>query len=455
LSDFLDLAHFPQKMLVTKTKKRNLTTVERLQAVAMLVQSMGKDGRFGRGCLKKIREHFGVTRQLIWRLWRRAESARAGGIIEESEIISRKNLCGRRPIYFKEPMADAIRNTPLLKRRSQRKLACHLGVSAATIQRFVKNGFLRVHSNTLKPFLTEENMVKRLLYALECVDPLQPTRYRDMYDVIHMDEKWFYISREKERFLLLDDEEDDPYRAVSHKSHIKKVMFLCAVARPRYDNTRNAWFDGKLGMWPVGKFVPAQKNSVNRAKGTMEWKNVNMTQDLYRTMMMDELIPALLTRWPRGNNQTIRIQHDGAKAHIKDDDEWFNEALDEVGLNAKLYTQPANSPDTNILDLGFFRAIQSANDEVSTNEAELITHVQQSYENFPRQKLNYTWLTLQSCLNEIIECHGSNNYKIPHYNKQRMETNGELPVSLEVTERIQELLGEAQEEEEDNDNNYN
>jgi hypothetical protein len=232
-------------------------------------------------------------------------------------------------------------------------------------------------------------------------------------------------------------------------------MFLCAVARPRYDNTRNAWFDGKLGMWPVGKFVPAQKNSVNRAKGTMEWKNVNMTQELYRTMMMDELIPALLTRWPRGNNQTIRIQHDGAKAHIKDNDEWFNEALAEVGLNAKLYTQPANSPDTNILDLGFFRAIQSANDEVSTNEAELITHVQQSYENFPRQKLNYTWLTLQSCLNEIIECHGSNNYKIPHYNKQRMETNGELPVSLEVTERIQELLGEAQEEEEDNDNNYN
>ncbi|KAE9221942.1 hypothetical protein PF002_g15424 [Phytophthora fragariae] len=43
-----------------------------------------------------------------------------------------------------------------------------------------------------------------------------------MYDVVHLDEKWFY----KKKF-------------VQSKRHIKKVMFLCAVARPRGD------WDGK------------------------------------------------------------------------------------------------------------------------------------------------------------------------------------------------------------------
>jgi transposase-like protein len=116
LSEFFVLAHFLKNMLVAKVKRKNLTAAERVQAVAMLVQAAGEDGRFSHGALKKIREHFGVTRQLIWRLWRRAESARAGGIIEESEFCSRKKLSGRRPMYFKEPMSDAIRNTPLLKR---------------------------------------------------------------------------------------------------------------------------------------------------------------------------------------------------------------------------------------------------------------------------------------------------------------------------------------------------
>ena len=42
----------------------------------------------------------------------------------------------------------------------------------------------------------------------------------------------------------------------------------------------------------------------------------------------------------------------------------FMEAMMEKGINGKLYTQAANSPDANLLDLGFFRAIQSFNDTV-------------------------------------------------------------------------------------------
>jgi hypothetical protein len=45
-------------------------------------------------------------------------------------------------------------------------------------------------------------------------------------------------------------------------------------------------------------------------------------------------------------------------------------------------------------------------------------------------------------LNEIIEKHGGNDYKIPHYGKQRLEREGVLPISMEVTERLGEILGD-------------
>ena len=113
------------------------------------------------------------------------------------------------------------------------------------------------------------------------------------------------------------------------------------------------------------------------------------------------------------SNGRIRLQQDGTKSHILEDDVEFKEAVDEIGLNLTMYTQSPNSPDTNILDLGFFRAIQSFNDDCPANEEELIKSVEKAYGGYPLCKLNHVWLTLQSCLNMIIENDG-NDYKIPH-----------------------------------------
>ena len=91
----------------------------------------------------------------------------------------------------------------------------------------------------------------------------------------------------------------------------------------------------------------------------------------------------------------IFIQQDGAKNHIREDDKLFNDALEENSVDAELYTQVANSPGVNLLDLGFFRAIQSFNDAAPRNEEELIEAVSEAYNKYPREKINQTWLTLQ------------------------------------------------------------
>ena len=54
------------------------------------------------------------------------------------------------------------------------------------------------------------------------------------------------------------------------------------------------------------------------------------------------------------------------KNHISVDDMVFKEPLMENGINGELCTQAANSPDINLQDWGFFRAIQSFNDAVDT-----------------------------------------------------------------------------------------
>ena len=215
-------------------------------------------------------------------------------------------------------------------------------------------------------------------------DPQDPSKYQDMHDHIHLDEKWFFLTQEKEWYLLLSDEKN-PKCCVKHKSHITKVMFLCAVVRPHFNPPVNSWWDGKLGIWPIGDWEPVKWKSKNRPKGTLVWKNKMVTKEVYRDLLISKLILASLENWPRRDrmSRTIYIQQDGAKNHICEDDEEFNNALMEQDIIAKLYMQTLNSPDVNLLDLGFFRAIQSFNDALPKNEEELIQLVTEAYDNYP------------------------------------------------------------------------
>ena len=87
-------------------------------------------------------------------------------------------------------------------------------------------------------------------------------------------------------------------RSDQTKAMKEKVMFLSAVAKPRYDPHRKVMWDGKLGLWPFAKQVPAQRSSANRPAGTLEWKSYNVDRKAYRTMMIEKLLPAIKEKWP-------------------------------------------------------------------------------------------------------------------------------------------------------------
>ena len=250
-----------------------------------------------------------------------------------------------------------------------------IGVSKTTVHRWIVASMIHVHCNSLKPILTEENKCARFEMALSFRDPANR----------------FFLMREKERYLLHHGEKY-PKCCVKHKSHITKVMFLCAVARPHFNTSLNSWWDRNLGIWPIGDWEPAKRKSKNRPKGTLVWKNKIVMKEVYRDLLITKFIPAILEKWPTRdrNVRKIFIQQDGAKNHIREDDKLLNDALEENGVNVELYTQSASSPDINLLDLGFFRAIQSFNDAAPRNEEELIEAVSEAYDKYPREKINRT-----------------------------------------------------------------
>jgi hypothetical protein len=175
-----------------------------------------------------------------------------------------------------------------------------------------------------------------------------------------------YVSREKDSYILVAEHEEGNGEDDVYRSARKLHLIMCVHTLPRFDHTANQMWDGKLGMWPIVEFVPAERSSVNRPRGPPVWRNTSVTKDVYRQLLLEKVIPSIKEKWPRAqwNNNAviIWIQHDGATSHIDADDEEFEQGLVILGVFDKIvlvYKQPANSPDVNINDLGYFRALQS------------------------------------------------------------------------------------------------
>ena len=121
-----------------------------------------------------------------------------------------------------------------------------MGVALSTVQQMLLHrDVCRVHTSSLKPTLTEETKMSRMELALSFVDKNNTSKFENMEDLIHIDEKWFYLMKDGQRFIIAADEEE-PYRHVQHKSFLTKIMFLCAVARPRYNMRKTHGSTGRL-----------------------------------------------------------------------------------------------------------------------------------------------------------------------------------------------------------------
>ncbi len=119
---------------------------------------------------------------------------------------------------------------------------------------------------------------------------------------------------------------------------------------------------------------------------------------------------------------------DGARAHVK-----FWKDLNELGARrrqidgqktpiSRFVRQPANSPDTNVLDLCFFRSLAKL---VSKKERKLKqgyegkeafwTHVVKTFDDYHDERtMNRCWRMKSAVVQSILDAQGTNDYELPH-----------------------------------------
>ena len=140
-----------------------------------------------------IAKRFSVARCTVHHLWKWAAHMHATAIINSPAFYSRKKS-GRPPINLTEFACEGVKDVLLRKRQTQLKLATSMGVSKTTVQHWIVASTICVHSNSLKPILTEENKLASLLMANHFRDPQDPSKHQHMHDHIHLDEKWFFVT---------------------------------------------------------------------------------------------------------------------------------------------------------------------------------------------------------------------------------------------------------------------
>ena len=104
-------------------------------------------------------------------------------------------------------------------------------------------------------------------------------------------------------------------------------------------------------------------------------------------MLVERVIPAIEQQWPQAyQNTPIWIQQDNALSHIPPDNAAFVARVGQLDLNIEPYFQPSNSPDLNVLDLGFFASLQAMVANCGTrNKQFLIQAVNAKFATYPSQ----------------------------------------------------------------------
>jgi hypothetical protein len=197
------------------------------------------------------------------------------------------------------------------------------------------------------PWLSEDHMKRREAWAARYVKQ----KWLAWVDV---DEKWFYTIKLHGRRKRAPGQKLPP-RFCKSKTHIPKVMFFSAVARPR------PGFDGKVGIWRVAEPKTAKRSSKHHDSGDVYDVDRTMTAERYFEMMTTTVFKAIAKGF-RGTGVThVIVQQDGAKPHTgKDVVARMNGIGKTFTPTIEVRTQPANSPDMNVNDLALFRALDVA-----------------------------------------------------------------------------------------------
>ena len=154
-------------------------------------------------------------------------------------------------------------------------------------------------------------------------------------------------------------------------------------------------------------------------------------------------------------SEIVTVQQDGASPHTgKNNPRELNLAGKVEGWNIKLITQPAQSPDLNINDLGFFSSLKSRvwQESFSTCD-ELAASVATMYDDYDAETLERIWQSLFKIYNQVFRTLGRNDFDVEHSQTEKKQQEGKLQkvvsVDREAYERALAWLMDGDEDDEE------
>ncbi|XP_021773627.1 uncharacterized protein LOC110737598 [Chenopodium quinoa] len=276
--------------------RKQLTVFQKKELVdAYLLKLEG--GELPRGYLSQQAKKFNVHRLTILRLFTDIKAQLAKGNV----IDVRSKKLGKTGPKPREYIDEFMQSAPLYKRGTERSYAAALNISHVTIHKLKKQGKLRTHTSTNHPALTANHKLARLKWVLNHLLPATENgnpKFMDMQQVVHIDEKWFFLNLETRKFYLIPNE-PNPYRAQQSKRFKVKGMFMAAIGKPIFDPHGVVLHDGKYGIFPFVYERIAKKKSKNREVGVVEIKATqNVNKEAIRTMLLHNVIPGIKSKWP-------------------------------------------------------------------------------------------------------------------------------------------------------------
>lgn len=425
-----------------------LGTPLRLKVGAIIFKRQGSSKKLPAGLIGDLAREYDVDKRTIQRIGLsfRTELPGQDGIDLHRH---RRKVCGR-PKMPLSAIKSRIAAISPCKRRNIRGMAIKAELAPTTMFKALKR--LKAHKcrRWLRPCLSEKQKLARLEWIVGLAEKRgREWDFPDFDHWVHVDEKWFYLVKDGERIYVLPEEAPPGAPRVQNKRFITKVMFLAAIGRPHRHHNGRA-FDGKVGIWPFVETAVAERTSKNRPAGTEFLRPRAVDGEAWRDMMLQNVLPAVKAAFGHAKRSVV-VQMDGAKPHIKGSiQSAIATACNADGFRITLKKQPANSPDFNILDLGFFHSLQQRATALKEGGeiSDLVGAVEAAFWEEDPRVLERVWQALFGVLNATLEHKGDNDFSVPHQGTGGAQRRGELPRRARVNRvfltQAQRILARAE-----------
>ncbi|RLO08794.1 hypothetical protein DYB28_002042, partial [Aphanomyces astaci] len=179
-----------------RVNKRDLTNDDREAILREILLNSSKTSlaRLPNGIAQVLAEKYNCHHSTIRRVFALAkEQGVTTGNMKVSVASRKKGRVGRKMAYTNEQVKVKILRVPLAQRTTLRSISELTGISCGSLHRYLKLGIFRSHLNAIRPNLTDANKYSRMKFAFNFVRANM--EFDGMMDYVHLDEKWFYITK--------------------------------------------------------------------------------------------------------------------------------------------------------------------------------------------------------------------------------------------------------------------